>query len=73
MPPSPHAPPPHMPEIKDFIPRKQSSKPNARGTVRNNKHKTKYLFTYLHFIIEFNSLFIFVISLDYDTHLIKLE
>jgi len=32
--------------------------------------QNKYLFTYLHFIIEFNSLFIFVISLDYVMHLI---
>jgi len=28
------------PQTQHFIARKQSSKPNARGKVRNNKHKT---------------------------------
>jgi hypothetical protein len=27
-------------QTQHFIPRKQSSKPNARGKVTNNKHKT---------------------------------
>jgi hypothetical protein len=57
-------------QTRHFIARKQSSKPNARRKVRNNKHKTNtYLPTFI-FIIEFNSLFIFVISLDYVMHLI---
>jgi hypothetical protein len=47
-------------QTQHFIARKQSSK----------QTQNKYLFTYLHFIVEFNSPFIFVISLDYVMHLI---
>jgi hypothetical protein len=32
-------------QTQHFIARKQSSEPNARGKVRNNKHKTNTYFT----------------------------
>jgi hypothetical protein len=46
-------------QTQHFIARKQSSKPNARGKVRNNKHKTKtYLPTFISLLNLIHRLFL---------------